>query len=308
MQYRYYTADVFTDHPFGGNQLAVFPDARGLTPQQMQAIAREFNYSETTFVFPPQDAAHTRWVRIFTPGAEMPFAGHPTVGTAHVLAAIGEIALAGDVTRIVLEEGVGPVPVAITARQGKPVFAQLTAAKLPEFGPPPPSTAIIASVLSLEVDDILNGADFPQAISCGLPFLFIPLRNRDAVRRARLKRELWEQHLASYWAPMVYLLCYDPELPGSHLHARMYAPGVGVEEDPATGSAATALAGYLGAREATRAGTLHWRVEQGFEMGRPSILEVEADKVDGAITEIRVGGSTVMMCSGTLDLSRNFHE
>jgi trans-2,3-dihydro-3-hydroxyanthranilate isomerase len=303
MRYRYYTADVFTDRPFGGNQLAVFPDGRGLSTRQMQAIAAEFNYSETTFVFPPQDARHTRRVRIFTPGAEMPFAGHPTVGTAHVLAAIGEVALEGEVTRIVLEEGVGPVPVAIRASEGKPVFAQLSAAQMPEYGPPAPAAGIIASALSLDVADVLGGADYPQAISCGVRFLFVPLRNRDAVRRARLNRDVWEKHIASYWASQIYLFSYDAELPGSQLRARMFAPALGIVEDPATGSGATALAGYLGTRDATRDGLLHWRVEQGFEMGRPSILEVEADKVNGAITGIRVGGATVMMCAGTLEVA-----
>src|SRR3954469_22757410 len=131
--YQFYTADVFTDTIFGGNQLGILPDARGLSTEQMAAIAREFNYSESTFVFPPDDPKHTRRVRIFTPGGEIPFAGHPTVGTAHVLAAIGEIALTGNETRIVFEENVGPVPVVIRARDGKPEFAQLSVAKLPEF-------------------------------------------------------------------------------------------------------------------------------------------------------------------------------
>ena len=303
MRYHYYTADVFTDQPFGGNQLAVFPAARGLSAAQMQHIASEFNFSESTFVFPPQQPNHTRRVRIFTPGAEMPFAGHPTVGTAHVLAAIGEIALTGEVTKVVLEEGVGPVPVSIRAREGKPVFAELTAAKLPQFGSPAPEPEVFARVLSLSVDDLLyTGTEFPQAISCGVPFWFVPLRTRDAVRRARLNRDAWDQDIAPLWAREIFLFSYEAEHPGSDLRARMFAPALGIGEDPATGSACTALAGYLGTRNATREGTLHWRVEQGFEMGRPSILEVEADKRDGEITSIRVGGCTVMMCEGTLEV------
>jgi trans-2,3-dihydro-3-hydroxyanthranilate isomerase len=303
MRYRYYTADVFTDQPFGGNPLAVLPDARGLSARQMQRIAAEFNYSESTFVFPPDDPAHTRRVRIFTPGAEMPFAGHPTVGTAHVLASIGEITLTGEVTRVVFEEGVGPVPVSIRARDGKPVFAQLTAARLPEFGPPAPAVEVIARALSLDVADVvMGGADFPQACSCGVPFLFVPLRNRDAVRRARLNRDAWEQTLASYWAREIFLFSYEAELPGSQLHARMFAPALGIAEDPATGSACSALAGYLGTRDAARDGTLRWRVEQGFEMGRPSILEVEADKAGGQITAVHVGGASVMMAEGFIEI------
>ena len=298
MRYRYYTTDVFTDQPFGGNQLAVFPDARGLSAQQMQHIAHEFNFSETTFVLPPQDPAHTRWVRIFTPGAEMPFAGHPTVGTAYVLATIGDVALSGDTTCVVFEEGVGPVPVSIRAQNGRPVFAQLSAARMPEFGPPPPAVGVLAQALSLDESDVLGGADFPQAISCGVPFLFVPLRSRDAVRRARLNRDAWEKSLATYWAREIFLFSYEVERPGSNLHARMFAPALGIGEDPATGSAATALAGYLGVRDQRRDGTLRWIVEQGFEIGRPSILDVEADKQNGQITAIRVGGAAVMMCEG----------
>jgi trans-2,3-dihydro-3-hydroxyanthranilate isomerase len=302
MRYRFYTCDVFTDQPFAGNPLAVFPDARGLSAQQMQLITREFNLSETTFVFPPQKGAHTRHVRIFTPGAEMPFAGHPTVGTAYVLATIGEIPLDGEVTHIMFEEGVGPVPVSIRARDGQPVFTQLSAARMPEFGPPPPAPGVIAQLLSLDEADILTGADAPQAVSCGVPFLFVPLRSRDAVRRARLNRTVWEEVLADYWAREVFLFSYEAERPGSDLHARMFAPALGIAEDPATGAAATALAGYLSVRDERYACTLRWRVEQGIEMGRPSILEVEADKGGNRVTAIRVGGAAVMMSEGTIDV------
>src|SRR5438874_2170399 len=147
MPVRFITADVFTDRTFGGNQLAVFPDAKAVDPVLMRDIAREFNFSETTFVLPPADPAHTARVRIFTPGGELPFAGHPTVGTAHVLAAIGAIPLTGASTRIVFEEGVGPVPVTIRSSGGQPVFAQLTAARRPEIGPPPPSVDRLARML-----------------------------------------------------------------------------------------------------------------------------------------------------------------
>jgi trans-2,3-dihydro-3-hydroxyanthranilate isomerase len=304
LRYHYYTADVFTDQPFGGNQLAVFPDARGLTDVQMQRISSEFNFSESTFVFPPQQAEHTRQVRIFTPAKEMPFAGHPTVGTAHVLASIGEVALSGETTQIVFEEKVGPVPVNIRAHEGKPVFAQLIAAKLPEFAPAVPGPEVFARALSLPVEDILcTQTDFPQGISCGMPFWFVPLRSRAAVQRARPNREAWEKDIAPLWAHEIFLFSYEAERAGSDLHARMFAPLLGIGEDPATGSACTALAGYLGTRNPAREGTLHWRVEQGFEINRHSILEVEADKASGEITTIRVGGASVMMCEGTLDIA-----
>ena len=302
MRYQFYTADVFTDRPFGGNQLAVFPDARGLDVRQMQLVTREFNLSETVFVFPPENPAHTRRLRIFTPGMEVPFAGHPTVGTAYILAAIGAILLDAEVTRIVFEEGVGPVGVAIRAREGRPVFAQLSAAMLPEFGPPPPPPEAIATLLSLDVSDLLAGADAPQAISCGMPFFFIPVRDRAAIRRIRVDRAQWERQFASFWAPQIYVFTYDAELDGSNVHARMFAPALDIAEDPATGAAATALAGYLATRDATRDGTLRWIVEQGFEMGRPSILEVEADKQAGRITAIRVGGAAVLVSEGAMEI------
>ena len=164
MTYSYHTADVFTDTPFGGNQLAVLPDAAGLTDEQMLAITREFNLSETVFVFPPDDPKNTRRLRIYTPSGELPFAGHPTVGTAYVLAQTGEITLTGEETRIIFEEGVGPVPVLIRASAGKPVFTQLSAAKIPERRPASIDAAGLAEVLSLDPSDIRSDEPFvPEA-------------------------------------------------------------------------------------------------------------------------------------------------
>ncbi len=173
--YQFYTVDVFTDQVFGGNQLAVFPKAEGLTDQQMQTIARELNLSETTFVFPPEDPNNTRKVRIFTPGAELPFAGHPTLGTAHVLLAAGELASNGAVTEIVFEEGVGPIPVSISKRDSTRTFAQLSAAQMPVFGPPPRARKDLAAILSISPEDI-RAHEPVEAVSCGVPYLFLPLR------------------------------------------------------------------------------------------------------------------------------------
>lgn len=302
MRVRYLTCDVFTDRRFGGNQLAVFPDARQIDPALMHPIAREFNYSETTFVLPPDDPRHTRRVRIFTPGGELRFAGHPTVGTAHVLAATGEIALTGSETKIVLEEGVGPVPVSIRAEGKQPTFAQLSVAQLPEVGPPPPDAQRLAAMLSLTPSDLAGGTAAPEAVSCGTPFLFVPLRDTDAVRRARVRADLWAETLAGYWTEMVMVFAMGGERPGSDVRARMFAPGIGVPEDPATGSAVVGLGGYLASRDQRGDGTLRWRVEQGFEMGRPSILDLEVDKRGGTITGVRVGGTTVLVCEGTIEL------
>ncbi len=302
MRYQFYTADIFTDRPFGGNQLAVFPRAEGLKSQQMQQIAREFNLSETVFVLPPQTPAGTRHLKIFTPNTELPFAGHPTVGTAYVLGTIGEINLDRDVTQIIFEEGVGAVPVKIRATNGKPIYTELTAAKLPEFNSETPSLSDLAAMLSLELEDLRGGEYTPQGVSCGMAFLFIPLTSRVALQKAKLDRQLWENLLADAWANNVYLFCDEPELAGSNLRARMFAPALGITEDPATGAAATALAGYLGMRDGMKEGTLTWIVEQGFEIDRPSLLRVEADKKQGKIREIRVGGVSVMMSEGWMEI------
>ena len=298
----YCTLDVFTDRLFGGNPLAVFPEASGLSDERMQEIAREFNLSETTFVFPPTDPANTRRVRIFTPGAELPFAGHPTIGTAYALALLGHVKLTGAETRIVFEEGVGPVSISIRAENGAPTFAELSAAKLPEVGPPPPSRNVLAELLSLEVSDLSGGTWSPQALSCGVPYLYVPVRNRGALKRARVRFDRWETTLKNGWASEIYVFSRDPELEGSSIRARMFAPALGIGEDPATGSAAASLAGYLGARDRAKDGTLRWVVEQGFEMGRPSILHVEADKEEGNIVAVRVGGSAVMVSKGEMDI------
>ena len=301
-QFRFLTADIFTAKRFGGNQLAVLPDARGLTGEQMLSITREFNYSESTFVLPPDNPAHTRRLRIFTPGGELPFAGHPTVGSAFVLAAIGEIPLTGDETRIVLEEGVGPVPVVIRANNGKPSFCQFSVAKLPEVGPPLPPRAALAAALSLAEEDLLDGAWHPQVVSCGLPFAFVPVRDRGAVARSRLRLDQWEKHLAGHQGENVMIFAMDPEEPGHDVRARMYGPGpsVNVPEDPATGSACAALGGYLAARARPGDETLRWVVEQGYEMGRPSLIEVEADRRGQQVTAVRVGGDSVLVSEGTM--------
>jgi trans-2,3-dihydro-3-hydroxyanthranilate isomerase len=299
-KYRFHTADVFTSRIFGGNPLAVVPHAAELTTAQMQNIAREFNYSETVFVLPPQDQSNARRLRIFTPGRELPFAGHPTVGTAFVLASTGELNVEADEMRIVFEEGAGPVPVLIRSKQGRPVFSQLTAPRTPEVGPAPPATPDIAEVIGIRPEEILQGRYAPEAVSCGVPFLFIPLQNRHVLGRVALRLDRWREVLAGYWAPQVFLFSFDPEGAGSHVRARMFAPEMGLLEDPATGAAAVALAGYLASRESVSTGTLGWVIEQGFEMGRPSILAIEADKRGGEIKAVRVGGASVLVSEGTI--------
>ena len=301
MKSRYLTLDVFTSRPFGGNQLAVFPDAAGIPERHLLDIAREFNFSETTFVYPPADGRNTRRVRIFTPGGEIPFAGHPTVGTAHALATIGEIPLDGGEARVRFEEGVGVVPVTVRGRDGRAEFAQLTTAIVPELlAPPRPEPPVLAATLSLRTDDLVLGGWAPAPVSSGIPFLFVPVRTRDAVRRARVRMDLWDTWLRGGPSSEIMVFAMDAEHAGHDVRARVFVQGLGIAEDPATGSACASLARYLADRDARTDGTLRWTVEQGFEMGRPSLLEVEADKQGGRVVEVRVGGQSVMMGEGML--------
>jgi trans-2,3-dihydro-3-hydroxyanthranilate isomerase len=294
MPLRYTTLDVFTDRPFGGNPLAVFCDQPELTTERMQAIAREFNLSETVFIVPPRDARALRRLRIFTPIREMQFAGHPTIGAVHTLVDSG---IAGERSDFVLELEVGLVPIKVMRREGAAPFLHLTTARVPETRGAAPSRAELAAMLGLDENDVIDDA---QAWSCGTPFLFVPVRDRAALARAKPDSAAWSKALSGAWTAEAFVFCHDPELPGSQLRARMFAPELGVVEDPATGSAAAAFAGYLVAREPARTGTRKWVIEQGFEMGRPSLLHVEADISEGKVTAVRVGGTAVKMSEGTL--------
>jgi trans-2,3-dihydro-3-hydroxyanthranilate isomerase len=291
-EYRYFTCDVFTDRVFGGNPLAVLVNAQGLAEVEMQAIAREFNFSETTFVSPAADPRHTARVRIFTPGGELPFAGHPTVGTAFVLASTGMAD--GD---LVFEEGVGPVPVRIErAADGHGVRCTLTAARLPARGPTPPESAALAAMLGLAEADLAGPG---ECWSCGVEFLVIPLASAGALTKARLDLARWRTALDHYVTQKVYPIA---RVDDATWRARMFAPGLGVAEDPATGSAAAALAGWLAGRSGLLSGTLNWEIRQGEEVGRPSRIFRAAELERGAPTSVRVGGASVMVCEGVFRL------
>jgi trans-2,3-dihydro-3-hydroxyanthranilate isomerase len=293
-QYRFVTCDVFTDRRFGGNPLAVLPDARGLSGDEMQKIATEFNYSESTFVLPPQDPKHTAQVRIFTPVRELPFAGHPTVGTAFALAALGIVPAA--VRDIVFEEGVGPVPVRIDRDGSRVTRCTLTAAQLPQQLPPAPARATLAEMLSLAPADVLDGA---EGWSCGLPFIVVPLAHLDAMHRCRPAGSVILRALADHPAKAVYPVTREAD---GVWRVRSFVPHAGVAEDPATGSAAAAFAGWVHARSPAGDGTLRLRLNQGVEMGRPSELALEIDRAGGQITAVRVGGASVMVSEGKIQL------
>ncbi len=296
MDLPFLTLDVFTDHTFGGNPLGVFPEATRLPSDLMQRVAREMNLSETVFLGPPESGGDAR-VRIFTPGKEVPFAGHPTVGSAIYVASTLEHSPADGTRTVVLEENVGHVPVDVRFRDGDPVSARFTTAVLPEHRPSPVPDADLARLVGLEASD-LHPALRPEMVSCGLPFYVVPIASLGAIRRAVLDTPLWQRLVAPLWADHVYLICPEAEGPGVDLHVRMFAPAVGVPEDPATGSAAAALGGYLSRMDACEAGSLHWTLEQGLEIGRPSLLHVEADRSGGATAAVRVGGSAVFVSRG----------
>jgi trans-2,3-dihydro-3-hydroxyanthranilate isomerase len=297
-RYRFYTLDVFTDTAFGGNPLAVVLDADDLSGERMQTIAAEFNLSETVFVLKPAKAGRNRRrLRIFTPQAELPFAGHPTVGASYLLAKLSLVESSAAAPVMVLEEGVGDMPVEVRFGNGAAESTRMSVPRMPERGPEPPSRAQLAAMLSLAEADLLPGH---AAYSCGVPFLFLPVRDRAAIARIKLRTDLWEKLLSGWWAKSVFPFTTDTVAQDAQVHARMFAPAMGVAEDPATGSAASALAGLLHDQD-PRDGARRWLIEQGFEMGRPSLIELEADAVGGRVTAVRVGGRSVLMSEGWID-------
>jgi trans-2,3-dihydro-3-hydroxyanthranilate isomerase len=300
MQRRYVTVDVFTDRAFGGNPLAVVLDAEGLSTEQMQAIATEFNYSETTFVLPPRDKSHDAEVRIFTVRSEIPFAGHPNVGTAFVLASRAKTPPA----RLLFEEKAGLVPVEITSANGKVANAELTAPQ-PLKRLTQVSAEQVAACLSLSAADIRTDRHAPHIISVGLPFLVAEIGSREALRRARPNAEAFARTLPLDGNDAIYF--YTRDVPASEapcaVQARMFHPGSsGLSEDPATGSATAAAAALFADLDGTHDGELKMTIGQGFDMGRPSILLTRVRKQGGKVASAHVGGSCVFMMEGVLQV------
>jgi trans-2,3-dihydro-3-hydroxyanthranilate isomerase len=296
VSWRFHIVDVFTASAFAGNALAVVPDARDLTTGQMQAIAREFNFSETTFVFPSEASVGGPRVRIFTPRTELDFAGHPTIGTACALVMHGS--LGPDVespTRLMLEENVGPIAVDVERRDGV-FYGTLTLEAEIDLPTGAPSTADAAAALTLDSADVLQ--TFFAGV--GVPFCFVELRSEAAVDRAVIDRPAWSRVLAASWSPHVFLFAGRLENGGS-LHARMFAPALGVEEDPATGSAAAALAGALASRSEFGDGDLRLAIRQGVAMGRPSAIEALARKRGGGVASVVVTGAVSPVASGEIE-------
>jgi trans-2,3-dihydro-3-hydroxyanthranilate isomerase len=298
MQRRYVTVDVFTDRIFGGNPLAVILDAQGLTTAQMQSIAGEFNYAETTFVLPPRVSTHSAQIRIFTPRTEVPFAGHPNVGTAVVFARELEGKGGPALDRLVFEEPAGLVPIRLVRECDIVVGAEFTAPESLTSGAHV-SADDVAQCLSLTAADISLANHPPQVLSVGLPFLVAEITTRDALRRAVPNTIEHERVLPPIGTDAIYAYCHGAE--PQELHARMFSPLDGIVEDSATGSAAAAILSLLAALRSEADLELSWQIHQGAEMRRFSLIAGRTEKRMGEVT-VHIGGFAVPVMSGRIDL------
>jgi trans-2,3-dihydro-3-hydroxyanthranilate isomerase len=294
MKYTFHIVDVFSSTPFGGNQLAVLPDAAGISTEGMQKIAREFNFPESTFVLPKNDP-NTYRVRIFTPRAELDFAGHPTIGTACALV-MQQRVQAADLIRLILEENVGPVTVDVAQRNGG-YHGLLTLSGKIDAPTGAPAPADLAAVLSIEPAEVSQS--FFAGV--GLPFCFAQLRSNEVVDRAVINRTAWAATLSRAWSPNLFFFAGDLR-DGGHLYARMCAPALGIEEDPATGSACAALVGAMASKQDFGGTAYRLSIKQGVSMGRRSEIEAEARKSGGVVTSVSVGGATAYIASGDIEV------
>jgi trans-2,3-dihydro-3-hydroxyanthranilate isomerase len=300
MQLNFMTVDVFTDRRFGGNPLAVVLNGDGLTTEQMQSIAAEFNLAETTFVLPPKDPRDTAEVRIFTPLAELPFAGHPNIGTAFVLANLGSSYGSIVSDPLVFEEKAGLVKLDLIRDETLVVGARL-AAPQPLVRGDNIALDVVAASCSIGVSDIETANHPPCIASCGVPFVFAELKKRSSLAAARPRSEIFSEHLRADRVTGILLYRLDKE-GDVDIQARMFAPLYGIPEDPATGSGNVALAGLLASLHAEPDLALRLRIAQGIDMGRPSLLEASAEKRNGQITGMWIGGRCVAMMHGALEL------
>ena len=297
MRRKFMTLDVFTRTGFAGNPLALVLDSAGLDTAAMQTIAREFSHPETVFVFPPVNPAHKAALRIFTPANELPFAGHPTVG-----AAVGLARLAGGAGQqtFVLEEKIGPVTCVTQAHDADSGQATFELPRLPSDVGQVPEAAAMAAALGLSDSDI--GGDYPPARwSAGVAYTFVPVRTYDAVVRARPDAATFEKVFGIGGPAMVYVVSSETAIPGHHLHARMFAPANGIAEDPATGSAVAAFAGLHAAHVKPRDGVHRLVIEQGYEMGRPSLMNLSITMANGKLASASIGGDAIVVTEGTIE-------
>jgi trans-2,3-dihydro-3-hydroxyanthranilate isomerase len=297
MRRRFVTLDVFTERRFAGNPLAVVLEAEGLDTAAMQAIAREFNHPETVFVLPPRNAANRAALRIFTPAAELAFAGHPTVGAAVLLGRLD----GGNARDLVVEEGIGEVRCRVAPMGADDGRAAFDLPRLPVAAGAAPAPDAIAAALGLTPGDLGFGAFAPAPWSAGNPMCFVPVRSLAAIARARPDPARFDATFAIDGRAIAYLVCGEVSETGHDFHARMFAPGLGVPEDPATGSGAAAFAGFLATQGRYADGEHAVTIEQGFEMGRPSLMELTFTMRGGALAAASVGGGAVVVTEGTIE-------
>jgi trans-2,3-dihydro-3-hydroxyanthranilate isomerase len=303
MALKFHILDVFTESRFGGNPLAVVLDAEGLSDADMQRVAREFNLSETVFVLKSERPSHSARMRIFTPHSEIPFAGHPTIGTATLLAELNSPAHNGEKDAlIVLEQSIGTVRVGVRARSGTATFAEFDAPKLPCIAGVLPPVDVLASGLGLIPSEIGFENHTPLCFASGNTFAFVPVATIEAIARARVNGAHWERAFEQQGVLGVYLYTRQCVHTGSAFHSRMFAPQVGVPEDPATGSAAVGLAGLVQHFDRLPDGTHKRIVEQGYEMGRESQIVLTLVVAGGKLSTVRIGGASVRVAEGTISL------
>lgn len=294
-QYVYHLLDVFTTEPFGGNPLAVFPIVNGINPALMQRLANELNLSETVFILPPDDPKHDYHLRIFTPAMELPMAGHPTIGTGSLLAHLGMIALDNKPVTVFLEEGIGPIE--ITLHPGDPVRVSMRQ-PVPTFGDIITDRDHTAALLNLATGDLAD--DLPvQTVSSGVPFVYIPLRSLDALKRIQFREDIWQQS-DIFTGRHIYAFTIDTQQADATVRSRMFAPAMDIREDPATGAACGPLGAYLVTYDlADGHGIVNM---QGVEMGRASRIEIDVTQTGDTITDVQISGSSVYMGTGTFYL------
>jgi len=301
MALQFHTLDVFTDRRFSGNPLAVVQDADGLDTPKMQAIARELNLSETVFVLKPQNPAHSARMRIFTPERELPFAGHPTLGTAILLAQVRTPLVNGESdVIIVLEQAIGTVRVGVRLRAGHAPFAEFDAPRMPEKSGTPPARDRIADALGLLPREIGFENHTALCLSAGNSFAFVPVISLEAIAKARVSAPHWAATFPTEAINGVYLYTRECVHNGASFHARMFAPQLGVAEDPATGSAAVCLASVVHDFDGLTDGAHKRVIEQGLEMGRPSSIVLTLVVHNGRLETVRIGGNAVRVLDGTL--------
>lgn len=301
MPRQYHVLDVFTETAFEGNPLAVMLDCDGLDDSAMQRIARAFGYPETVFVFPPDDPVNSAKIRIFTPGNELPFAGHPTVGTAVLLAELHAKGQLGSGVTIALEEKIGLVKVDVMRQPGKPIRAVFSLPALPQLLTLDFDGATVARALGIDMTEIGFGAHAISAWSAGVPFVMVPVKSLEVIGRVNVAdRAAWQAAFGATGKGAAFIYTKETVDPARHIHARMFAPAMGISEDPATGSAVAAFAGVAATTELPEDGVHQIVIEQGFEMGRPSLIALDLDIQKGRLVAASIGGSAVHISEAKL--------